>query len=1504
MAPSPPDITSTHTDADVARPRSSKKLQKKHKEEPNRRRTMELPNHLRDADDAGEEDIIAANGRPNGMFMHMNQSIFDVFSAARSTANIHGRFEDQSSDEEDEDEGGAEVRDSSRSSSQPEAKGKETETHIDPLSRSRIFKKSASDKSSPSDKEGDKKHRRRISSNLLRSLPQLSRLGSLSRSKSSKSSKSKKQAVDEYSPDESSSPTRRYSDPESSESDAGTPKLAPVMSRILEARDEMSARPSFDLERLSSDLRRTALSDDSGDDGPTKLQLALKEIFELDQAEEVIGEYPCWLLLSVLVDGYMYITSKHICFWAYLSKKADKVTKDGYMAKCGKRTSKYTRYWFRLKGDTLSYYHDASNLYYPHGQVDLRYGISAEITDKGKEGVNFSVTTNHRTYYFRADSASSAKEWVKSLQRVIFRSHNDGDTVKISLPIANIMDVEETNMDNLGFADTVKIRVIDNDETFAIDEYFFSFFNSGEAAIRLLKLLVGDSTDSDNESAATGPLRVPKKRRDDTAKPSSRHSSSSRNKSRMESSQVLSPRHREPVKATLSPLSPTMPRENTIRASGDHGRISFDAMKKFDRRSLDMDTIGRDHSPRRSFSGQRVVSSSYGKQAEAQSDNHEESDSFAQSTDDPSLSNMIASSNEDPSASQILQGSEVFHKPTLHRRSTSVSRRSQQENVRSGKSRTKHDEAYPHPKHAATTGHVVDPGSGEGQAGQTPTLQNIAKMGAYPLQRAGHFAGYLNRTSRQMGNLLATESMGYVEKVSGMWKGGRKHYEQSTALNPEDSFQDDEDEADVKAANERFHSHFLLPESDKLQATYFCHMLNVLPLYGKIYLSQRHFCFRSLLPGTRKKLILPLAHIETVDKEKGFRFGYQGLVVIIRGHEELFFEFAQPVVRDDCAVSVLQNLDRSRFIRESQYFDSADMKKANDALAEREALNAARLKEFPDQDQLPHQLTMLNDGDGPTILFDDAKDSLVHFQPTKSMKITCLTIGSRGDVQPYIALCKGLIAEGHKAKIATHAEFRGWIEGHGIEFAPVAGDPADLMKLVIEHGTFSYGFFKEATSSFRPWLDGLLESAWEACKGTDILIESPSAMAGIHIAEALYIPYFRAFTMPWTRTRAYPHAFMTADRNMGGFFNYLSYGLFDNTMWQLSSRQINKWRAKFLNLPATSLDKMQPNKVPFVYNFSPSVVAPPIEYTDWINVSGYWFLDEGKNWTPPDDLREFIEKARADGKKLVYIGFGSIIVPDVAKMTQEVIDAVLGADVRAVLSKGWSDRGAKEKGLEAGIDPLDLPKEPELPPEIFQISSAPHDWLFSQMDAAAHHGGSGTTGASLRAGVPTIVRPFFGDQFFYGLRVEHLGVGICMKKWGAISFAKALWKATHDDRMISKAKVLGQSIQQENGVENAIQFIYSKLEYARSISTEKSKMRKPVASSATGPTEHSDGPELYDDDDVEESWTFVAGDDFDPDIVKKQVISQTEAGAVTDGQKADLGSRQGSNPAKAGSVAS
>jgi sterol 3beta-glucosyltransferase len=123
-----------------------------------------------------------------------------------------------------------------------------------------------------------------------------------------------------------------------------------------------------------------------------------------------------------------------------------------------------------LKGDVLSYYANPSDLYFPSGNIDLRYGISAHVADKekGKDPTYFTVVTHQRKYCFKADSAPSAKEWVKSLQKIIFRSHNDGDSVKISLPIENIIDIEDSPV--IEFAETCKIRVIDNDETYAIEE--------------------------------------------------------------------------------------------------------------------------------------------------------------------------------------------------------------------------------------------------------------------------------------------------------------------------------------------------------------------------------------------------------------------------------------------------------------------------------------------------------------------------------------------------------------------------------------------------------------------------------------------------------------------------------------------------------------------------------------------------------------------------------------------------------------------------------------------------------------------------------------------------------------------------------------------------------------------------------------------------------------------------------------------------------------------------
>jgi sterol 3beta-glucosyltransferase len=207
--------------------------------------------------------------------------------------------------------------------------------------------------------------------------------------------------------------------------------------------------------------------------------------------------------------------------------------------------------------------------------------------------------------------------------------------------------------------------------------------------------------------------------------------------------------------------------------------------------------------------------------------------------------------------------------------------------------------------------------------------------------------------------------------------------------------------------------------------------------------------------------VLPLKDIERAAKEKGYRPGYCGLVITIRGHEEIFFDFRQSDARDDCTVLLILSIESSK--KMMPLLTDAEVQNANTAKAEYEALQEARQDGKAELDVTMPKIDE-SDPDCPPILFDDPRASILNFKPSEPLRITCLTIGSRGDVQPYIALAKGLMAEGHKVKIATHIEFEAWIRGHGIDFAPVSGDPGELMRICIEYGMFTYGFLREAHS--------------------------------------------------------------------------------------------------------------------------------------------------------------------------------------------------------------------------------------------------------------------------------------------------------------------------------------------------------------------------------------------------------------------------------------------------------
>jgi sterol 3beta-glucosyltransferase len=413
--------------------------------------SLEFPERLKHGDDASE-DVTEVHD-PN----LMNRSILNMISAAGATTEYHSRLDDISSDSEDDE------------STLNAGVGGGTATGFTDgaMSLPSLPKKSDSISAKSSKRS------------LLQSVHRL-KLGSIRE----RHLKSKSEEVeDAMSSSQILMPPKRKEVEEPlmpPEEEEPLNRDAPYLSMLLKGEAEMHAQrrtgssdSSVEASNIEDPIEETGvLGKTDSQDGTISLASRLMEIFDLKEPEEVIAEYPAWFLQTVLLSGYLYVTAKHICFYAYLPKNTKSASKSGYLGKRGQHNPHYKRYYVELKGDVLRYYNDPTNPYLPSGTIDLRYGISATIDPekhKPKEESHYiKLVTKKREYLFRADSPQSARDWIKQLQRVMFRSNNDGDSVKILLPINNVIDMEANRF--LEVSDTIKLRVIDNDETYAVDE--------------------------------------------------------------------------------------------------------------------------------------------------------------------------------------------------------------------------------------------------------------------------------------------------------------------------------------------------------------------------------------------------------------------------------------------------------------------------------------------------------------------------------------------------------------------------------------------------------------------------------------------------------------------------------------------------------------------------------------------------------------------------------------------------------------------------------------------------------------------------------------------------------------------------------------------------------------------------------------------------------------------------------------------------------------------------
>ncbi len=410
--------------------------------------------------------------------------------------------------------------------------------------------------------------------------------------------------------------------------------------------------------------------------------------------------------------------------------------------------------------------------------------------------------------------------------------------------------------------------------------------------------------------------------------------------------------------------------------------------------------------------------------------------------------------------------------------------------------------------------------------------------------------------------------------------------------------------------------------------------------------------------------------------------------------------------------------------------------------------------------------------------------------------ISIVASGSRGDVQPCVALGKGLRNAGYSVRLLTSDDFEALAAEAGLGFASTGSSTQDRVQSdewqqVMESGNFLKIMAKmrveskKAGAKMAQALPPLLDTS-------DLIVTGMAGIGGtFSVAERFEIPLVETHVFPFTPTRAFPSP-LVPKLPLGGLLNHLSFQVTRQLFWQ-NFRGNDGTMRKTLGMSRPPFwgpfHKLEQMRVPLLYGYSSHVLPRPSDWPAHHHVTGYWFLDEPKDWSPPAALVDFLEA----GPPPVYIGFGSMGSRDPEAAGRIALEALAQSGQRGVLAAGWG-------GLSVG----------GLPQTVHAISGMPHSWLFPRMAAVVHHGGAGTTAAGLRAGVPSIIVPFMGDQPFWGKRVADLGVGpapIPRKRLTVERLAAAITQAVSDAAMQQRAATLGQQIRAEDGVGRAVELI-------------------------------------------------------------------------------------------------
>jgi len=407
------------------------------------------------------------------------------------------------------------------------------------------------------------------------------------------------------------------------------------------------------------------------------------------------------------------------------------------------------------------------------------------------------------------------------------------------------------------------------------------------------------------------------------------------------------------------------------------------------------------------------------------------------------------------------------------------------------------------------------------------------------------------------------------------------------------------------------------------------------------------------------------------------------------------------------------------------------------------------------------------------------------------MKITILTYGSRGDVQPFIPLSLGLMARGHSVKLVAPVRFQTLVEQYGIPFVPVAGDPAELSRHLNDSGNNVIKTVRGLLSHAVEIGADVLRQTEDACKDAELIIHTFMHAVGAHtLAREKNIPdiHIQLFPM-FTPTGDYPNVSLPnlKIRSINRWTHKLSHHI---AFWtsQFGYEQVRRR----LRLPRRKLyspfgrNSHRP-PTPILCAWSPSVIPPSSDWSRNVHVTGYLFGEFDDGYQPSAQLKDFLDA----GDLPICISFGSMLNRDEGKIHSIVRKSLKKTNNRGIILSGWSD--IKDASSN----------------EILYLDAVPHQWLLPRCKMIIHHGGAGTTSAGLRAGIPNIVIPYTADQPFWGNRVHALGAGpkpIAVKRLSVENLSQSIVES-EKDVIRRQAGSVGQELRREEGIATSIKLI-------------------------------------------------------------------------------------------------